>query len=120
MLRESARSFNKIYIACGRTDLRKGIEGLSALVQYQFKLNPFEKDILYLFCGKKTDRIKGLVWEGTGFLLLYKKLNCGAFAWPRTTNEARQITPELFEMLMDGYDIIARKPVTEVHPWSLV
>ena len=71
MLREA--SFNEIYIACGYTDLRKGIDGLAAWIQQQFDLNPHRTGAIFLFCGRKTDRIKALVWEGDGFLLLYKR-----------------------------------------------
>ena len=66
--------FKRIYIACGYTDLRYGIDGLAATVRERFYLNPFETDILFLFCGRRNDRIKALVWEGDGFLLLYKRL----------------------------------------------
>lgn len=61
-----ATGVRKIYIACGYTDLRKGIDGLTQLVGTGFDLNPFQKDVLFLFCGKRCDRIKGLLWEGTG------------------------------------------------------
>ena len=57
-----ASGFKKIYIATGFMDLRRGIEGLSAVFKFQFQLAPFQKDILFIFCGKRTDRIKGLVW----------------------------------------------------------
>ena len=83
-----ATGFDKIYIATGYTDLRRGIDGLASTIKYQFELDPFQKNILFLFCGKRTDRIKGLVWEGDGFLLLYKRLNVGGFSWPRTKEEA--------------------------------
>lgn len=69
MLNDAA-GFSKIFIAVGYTDLRRGIDGLASVIKFQFKLDPFQKDILFLFCGKRTDRIKGLVWEGDGFLLL--------------------------------------------------
>ena len=59
-----AIGFDKIFIATGYTDLRRGIDGLSSTIKYQFELDPFQKNILFLFCGKRTDRIKGLVWEG--------------------------------------------------------
>lgn len=72
-----AGGFEKIYIAVGYTDLRRGIDGLASTIKFQFNLDPFQKNILFLFCGKRTDRIKGLVWEGDGFLLLYKRLNIG-------------------------------------------
>lgn len=56
--------FKRIYIACGYTDLRYGIDGLAATVRERFNLNPFETDILFLFCGRRNDRIKALVWGG--------------------------------------------------------
>ena len=83
-----AVGFEKIFIATGYTDLRRGIDGLASTIKFQFDLDPFQKHILFLFCGKRTDRIKGLVWEGDGFLLLYKRLNIGGFSWPRTKEEA--------------------------------
>ena len=55
MLRDIT-SFKAIYIACGRVDLRKGIDGLASIVKEQFDLNPFQKDVLFLFCGRKQDR----------------------------------------------------------------
>ena len=67
-----AKGFSRIIIACGRTDLRRGIDGLAAVVQEQFQLDPTEKNVLFLFCGTKTDRIKGLIFEGDGYLLVYK------------------------------------------------
>ena len=71
MLKEA--SYSEIYIACGYTDLRKGIDGLAAWIQQQFDLNPHRTGAIFLFCGRKNDRIKALVWEGDGFLLLYKR-----------------------------------------------
>lgn len=108
-----ASGFKKIYIAIGFMDLGRGIEGLSAVIKFQFQLDPFQKDILFLFCGKRTDRIKGLVWEGEGFLLLYKRLNIGDFSWPRTKEAAMEISPEQYGMLMKGLEIIAKRPITE-------
>ncbi|EGD46712.1 IS66 Orf2 family protein, partial [Ruminiclostridium papyrosolvens DSM 2782] len=57
-----ATGFDQIYIACGYTDLRCGIDGLAAIVQNEFKLNPFQ-NTLFLFCGRKTNRIKAILWE---------------------------------------------------------
>ena len=62
-----AGGVKKIIIACGRTDLRKGIDGLAQLIGTKYDLNPFEKDVLFLFCGSRGDRIRGLLWEGNGF-----------------------------------------------------
>ena len=69
----AAAGIQKLILAVGYTDLRKGVDSLAQLIGTKYDLNPFEKDILFLFCGRRTDRIKGLVWEGNGFLLLYKR-----------------------------------------------
>ena len=105
-----------IYIAAGCTDLRRGIDGLASIVKFNFQQDPYEKDILFLFCGRRSDRIKGLVWEGDGFLLLYKTLELGGFSWPRTKEEALEITLEQYQALMQGLEIVSRHPLQEVHP----
>ena len=83
---------DKVYIACGYTDLRKGIDGLARTVRQQFALEPFT-NTLFLFCGRRRDRIKGLYWEGDGFILLCKRLEQGAYQWPRSEAEVRSLTP---------------------------
>lgn len=98
----NATGFRKIYIAAGYTDLRRGIDGLASIIKFNFQLDPYEKDILFLFCGRRSDRIKGLVWEGDGFLLLYKRLELGGFSWPRTKEEALEITPEQYQAVDAG------------------
>lgn len=90
-----------VYIACGYTDLRRGIDGLAQIIQGQFQLDPFT-NTLFLFCGRRSDRIKGLYWDGNGFLLLYKRLEDGHFQWPRATDEAQAITPQQYRWLMEG------------------
>lgn len=65
MLNEGS-GFKKVYLATGFTDLRRGIDGLARIIRFQFQLDPYDKNTLFLFCGKRTDRIKGLVWEGNG------------------------------------------------------
>ena len=116
----NATGFRKIYIAAGYTDLRRGIDGLASFIKFSFQLDPYEKDILFLFCGRRSDRIKGLVWEGDGFLLLYKRLELGGFSWPRTKEEALEITPEQYQALMQGLEIVSRHPIREVHPRDLL
>ena len=68
----NATGFKKIYLATGFTDLWRGIEGLASIVKFQFNLDPYDKDTLFLFCGRRSDRIKALLWEGDGFMLMYK------------------------------------------------
>lgn len=94
----------KVFLAVGKTDLRRGIDGLAAIVQGQFELDPFS-EALFLFCGRRKDRIKGLLWEGNGFLLVYKRLESGIFQWPRNGAEALQITPQQYRWLMEGLSI---------------
>ena len=93
-----------VYIACGYTDLRRGIDGLASLVQQQFQLDPFS-NTLYLFCGRRRDRIKGLYWEGNGFILLYKRLESGSFQWPRNGTEARELSAQQYRWLMEGLSV---------------
>ena len=95
---------DKVYIACGYTDLRKGIDGLSTMVRQQFALDPF-KNVLFLFCGRRRDRIKGLYWEGDGFILLYKRLERGVYQWPRNGDEARELTAQQYRWLMEGLKV---------------
>ena len=95
---------DRIFIACGYTDLRRGIDGLASIVQTQFQLDPFT-NTLFLFCGRRQDRIKALYWEGNGFLLLYKRLESGAFQWPRNSVEAQELTPQQYRWLMEGLSI---------------
>lgn len=92
-------------MACGRTDLRRGIDGLAAMVRLNYGLDPLEEGTLFLFCGKKKDRIKALVFEGDGFCLLTKRLSDGKFQWPCTPDEARDISPEQYQRLMDGFTL---------------
>ncbi len=104
---------NKVYIACGYTDMRKSIDGLSSLVQQNFQLDPFQPS-LFLFCGKKTDRIKALLWEGDGFLLVYKRLEGGRFQWPRSEKEVMNITEQELRWLLEGLSIDQPKAVKKV------
>ena len=75
---EDAAGIRRVVIACGYVDLRKGIDGLSMIIGDRYHQNPFEKGTLFLFCGRRSDRIKGLLWMGDGFLQLYKRLEAGS------------------------------------------
>ena len=109
-----AHGFKKVFLATGYTDLRRGMEGLAAIIRFKFELDPYDKNTLFLFCGKRSDRIKGLLWEGDGFLLLYKRLDNGAFNWPRTESQAMGITPEQYQLLMKGFAVVAKHPIEEI------
>jgi transposase len=105
--------FLKIYIACGHTDMRKQIDGLAAIVSKNFNLDPFEKS-LFLFCGRKRDRIKALLWEGDGFLLMYKRLEGGKFNWPKDERDVMELTPQQYRWLMEGLSIHQRKTIQKI------
>lgn len=93
-----------IYIACGYTDMRKGIDGLVTYVQQHYELDP-SGDSLFLFCGIRRDRFKALYWDGDGYVLLYKRLEDGRYQWPKRPEEARLITVQQFRWLMEGLKI---------------
>ena len=90
-----------VFLACGHTDMRKSIDGLAAIVQQNFKLNPFSQDV-FMFCGRRKDRIKALFWDGDGFSLLYKRLDNGKFRWPKSKNEVITISEQQLRWLMEG------------------
>lgn len=106
---------DEVYLACGRTDMRKSIDGLAAIVSGQFHMDPFSRT-LFLFCGRRCDRIKGLLWEGDGFLLLYKRLEEGRFQWPRNGNEAKSITRQQLRWLLEGLSIEQKTAIKTVRP----
>ena len=98
-------NFSQIFIACGYTDLRYGVDGLALHIKEQFGVNPFSEGTIFLFCGRKADRIKCLIWEGDGFLLLYKRLESGRFKLPRNYDELKNLSSDQFKRLMTGFSI---------------
>ena len=109
-----ATCFSKIILATGYTDLRRGIDGLASVIRFRYKLDPYNKNTLFLFCGKRTDRIKGLLWEGDGFLLMYKRLENGRFNWPRNENDVRKLTTEQYTWLLQGLSIDQPKAIKKI------
>ena len=102
-------SASQIYIACGHTDLRKSIDGLAAIVQQNFKMNPFQ-NTLFLFSGRRKDRLKALLWEGDGFVLLYKRLESGRFQWPSCQKKCALFPHRNFAGLWKVLPSISQKP----------
>lgn len=98
-------SFAGVYIVCGYTDLRYGIDSLAAIIEQKYRKTLFVPNTLFLFCGLSSTKIKGLLWEGDGFLLLYKRVEQGRFSWPRSSDELRQMSAEQFRWLMQGFAI---------------
>ena len=93
-----------VYIVTGYTDMRKGIDVLAQIVEGSVGKDAYSKAV-YLFCGRNNTKMKALVWDGDGFLLLYKRLDNGRYRWPRTEREAKQLTSQQLRWLMDGLEI---------------
>ena len=104
----------KIFIAVGYSDLRRGIDGFAAIIQNSFHMNP-QTNALFLFCGRRCDRIKALYWDGDGYILLYKRLETGQYQWPRTTDELKELSPQQFRWLMEGLSIYQKRAIRPVH-----
>jgi transposase len=106
----------KVYLACGRTDMRKNINGLAAIVEVCFKLDPFS-ETLFVFCNKTRDRIKILEWDGDGFWLYFKRLEKSHFRWPAVGEEATiTLNGEELNILLGGAKVelkLRRNEVTE-------
>jgi transposase len=96
-------SGTRIWIACGVTDLRNGFDGLAARVQTQLSEDPFSGQ-LFVFRGRRGDRIKVLWWDGDGLCLFCKRLERGHFVWPNAANGSAHLTSAQLSMLLEGID----------------
>ena len=108
---------NRIYIACEYTDLRKGIDGYASIIESEYHLSPVDKS-LYIFCNRSRNKIKCLYWDGSGFWLLYKRLETGHFKWKRNEEENKgviEITEQQLRWLLEGLKIEQKTTIREVH-----
>jgi len=105
-----------IYLYCGKTDLRKAINGLMELVKNDFNLDPFS-DALFVFCNKNRDRIKILEWDTDGFWMYLKRLERGRFRWPDVGDDNKMVlTSEELTCLIGSAKLekkLKRKEVSE-------
>ncbi len=110
----NAVGIDRVYLACGATDLRKSIDGLAVLVKEGFKLDPFSY-CLFVFCNRQRDKLKILQWEHNGFWLYYRRLERGKFQWPMETNFAPiTISRRELRWLLDGLSLKQPKAHSEV------
>ncbi|AKJ27277.1 IS66 family insertion sequence element accessory protein TnpB [Caldimonas brevitalea] len=111
----------RVWIAAGHTDMRKGFDGLTALVQTALADNPYSGHV-FVFRGKRGDMIKVLWFDGQGLLLLSKRLERGRFVWPQATSGAVSLTPAQLSMLLEGIDwrMPARTPSVSRHSSKVV
>lgn len=96
-------SGSRIWIAAGATDMRKGFDGLSALVQETLAEDPFSGQ-MFVFRGKRGDRVKLLWWDGDGLCLLAKRLERGRFVWPQASSGSVSLSAAQLSMLLEGID----------------
>lgn len=102
----------QVYLVCGKTDMRQGIDSLAFLVKSQFDLDPFKGQV-FLFCGGRKDRFKALYWDGEGLWLLYKRFENGKLNWPNMENEVKALTSDQVDWLMKGFSITPKIKVTK-------
>jgi transposase len=106
----------RVYLAAEPVDLRRGHDGLVAIVRNTWKLNPYDGH-LFVFLGKRLDRVKILAWDRNGFVLYYKRLSSGRFRMPSVSaNPARvEMDATALAMLLGGIDI---ERVKRPLPWT--
>ena len=111
----------EVYLCRDPVDLRKSIQGLSVLVEQTLGLDPFAPR-LFVFCGRRRDKIKILYWERSGFVLWYKRLEKARFAWPdRDEDEAGLVmTGRELNWLLDGIDVFRSPPHATLHYESVL
>jgi len=101
----------RIVVATKPVDFRKGHDGLTAVVQEQLGLDP-HSGLIVVFRSKRGDRAKILVWDGTGLVLIYKRLEQGSFTWPAVRDGVMRLSKAQFEALFEGLDwrrVMARR-----------
>lgn len=112
------RQPNHIYIVCGKTDLRKGIDGLAIVVAENFGMKLYDHS-LFLFCGSRNDRFKALYWDNEGFILLYKRYENGSLKWPKNKNEVKELGSKQLRSLLMGLSPFPQRRIHKIKSGSL-
>jgi len=105
----------RVYVATRPVDFRKGMDGLALVVQERFGLDPFG-GAAFVFRAKRADRIKILIWDRTGMVLVYKRLDGAKFVWPQVQDGVMRISPAQFSALFEGMDWRLVRPERERRP----
>ncbi len=93
----------KVLVATKPVDFRKGADGLVALVREHLRQDPF-CGAIFIFRSKRADRLKILAWDGSGLVLLWKRLEHGAFRWPPISDGMMHLSASQLAALVDGLD----------------
>ena len=93
----------RILVATKPVDFRRGADSLAALVREQLKADPFSGTI-FIFRSKRADRLKIMAWDGSGLVLLWKRLEHGAFRWPPISAGVMRLSASQLAALVDGLD----------------
>ena len=91
----------RVYAALGATDMRKSFDGLSALTRSVIGLDPMTGH-LFVFCNRSRNRVKVLLWDGSGFCIYHKRLARGSFAFPISEQSSRELRPAELSALLAG------------------
>lgn len=93
----------RVMVATKPVDFRKGAEGLAALVREAMRADPFS-GVIYVFRAKRADRVKLIFWDGSGMVLVAKRLEDSEFRWPKIQDGAMRLSAAQFQALMEGLD----------------
>lgn len=93
----------RVYVATRPIDFRKGMDGLALAVQELFGLDPFS-GAAFVFRSKRADRIKVLIWDRTGLVLVHKRLDGAKFVWPQVQDGVLKLSPAQVSALFEGVD----------------
>lgn len=103
----------QVYLYAEPVDMRKSIDGLSALVEQEMDVGPVTQ-ALFVFCNRGRDKIKLLCWERNGFIVWYKRLEKQRFRWPKA-GDTLSLTGQELNWLLDGFDIFHNQPHCAVY-----
>lgn len=93
----------RIFMAVVPVDMRRSFSGLCAIITETLGANPIGGD-LFLFRGKRSDRVKAIIWDRTGLAIWYKRLERGKYKWPSPDADSMELTEQEFTLLLDGVD----------------
>ncbi len=114
----SLSTHTKVYLAREPLDMRRQIDGLALEVQEVLSLNPMSAHV-FIFRNQRGDRLKGLVWDGNGFVMIYKRIERGRFQWPDIAGQSVELGLRELQWLLEGRSLEALCPRPMVGAWAV-